>query len=83
VWPEVLGIGAGVAGLLLFVAYANSSYAPCPIEPTTVTRLPGYRPPACGGIDPLPWLVVGIVLVTVCVLSYSALRLRYRSPSSL
>ena len=80
VWPEALGIGTGVAGLLLFVAYANLNYAPCPIEPTTVTRLPGYRPPACGGIDPMPWLVIGIALLAITLISYSALRRRQIAP---
>lgn len=80
VWPEAVGVATGLGGLLLLVAYTNRSYAPCPIEPTTVTRLPGYRPPVCGGIDPVPWLVVGIVVVVVSIGIYASLRQR-ASPS--
>ena len=63
VWPEAMGVLTALGGLVLFVAYSNRNYVPCPVEPTTVTRLPGYRAPVCGGIDPVPWLVVGILLL--------------------
>lgn len=75
-WPEMTGIGAGLAGLLLVVAYTNRSYTPCLVEPTTVTRTPGYRPPICGGMDPIPWLVVGVLLMMIAVGTYAILHTR-------
>src|SRR6266511_1018101 len=80
-WPEASGAGAGIAALMLFVAYANRSYAPCPVEPSTVTRIPGYQPPVCGGIEPLPWLILGILVLVASVGTFAILHARPERPA--
>jgi nitrate reductase NapE component len=70
-WPEVLGVGSGIGSLALGIAFLNRNYSPCPDAPTTGIRLPGHRPPDCGGIDPLPWLMAGMVLLLGSVAAYA------------
>lgn len=76
-WPESAGVLEGVAALSLFVAFANRDSTPCPASGS------GYAGPgstgtsfSCGGLDPLPWLVVGMALAGAGIALYSLGRAR-------
>lgn len=73
-WPELLGVGSGIGSLALGIAFLNRNSSPCPVEPTTVTRIPGYQPPDCGGVDPVPWLMAGMILILATVAAYAWAR---------
>jgi hypothetical protein len=71
-WPEA-GVGGllGVGIVFLFVAYRNRSYSPCPSGPM---RLAHGQHFSCGGFDPMPWLTIGMVLITGGVSGYLLTR---------
>jgi hypothetical protein len=78
-WPEApLGgffIGPGV--ICLLVAILSLDYAPCPADP--ISLAPGQSF-SCGGLDPAPWLIAGLVLVVVGLAVYyffKAVRSQY------
>ncbi len=79
---EALGFLEGIGATLLLVAFLNSDYAPCPAHGGF--SLPAGSPPgssvSCGGFDPLPWLIGGIVFSGFPLLGYAVLRLRKRAP---
>lgn len=63
VWPDVAGFLPGAGSLFLFVGLANLNSTPCPSSGS------GFAGPgatgdisSCGGFDPLPWLLIGVVL---------------------
>lgn len=72
VWPEILGIGAGlgVFGLLAGVNNLGPPPACSEVDMADVT--------ACYGVPPGPFLVAGTVLVTASLGTY--LVLRFRAP---
>lgn len=74
-WPDSLGILAGLGLLAVSVSFLNRHFNRCPLEPPTVTRQPGFRAPQCGGLNPFPWLIVGILLLVIAIASYSVLRM--------
>ena len=79
VWPEVTGMLEGVAAASLLVALLNRDSTPCTTsDGDTVLQgsLPGRTSASCGGVDPLPWLLVGIALAVVGVAVYARARLR-------
>jgi hypothetical protein len=78
-WPERLGGAAGVGLVLLFVAFLNRSSTPCP-ESGELTVQPGESSIACGGSDPVPWLVSGSVLLTSGIAAYGLVRSRRPTP---
>ena len=65
---DVLGGLVGIGVMLLVVAYINRDDQPC---------VPGAF--QCGGFDPHPWLVIGIVLTVAGFAVYAALRLAARA----
>lgn len=72
-WPEGPAGGLiGVGILLLWVAFGQRDYAPCPPSPILVR--PGDPGRTCGGRDPLPWLAAGLSLVTAGAVVYVAFR---------
>jgi hypothetical protein len=73
-WPEILGSLAGAGALCLAVAAANRDYVACPDGPITLG--PGEDSFSCGGLDPLPWLVVGVVLLVAGPALYALARRR-------
>jgi len=83
-WPEApLGglIGPGLVCLL--VAFLNWDYVPCPAEPIKLG--PGQSSFHCGGFDPVPWLIAGILLTGAGIIGYllfTTLSKRLRIPSS-
>jgi hypothetical protein len=63
VWPDVAGVLPGAGSLSLFVGIANVNSTPCPSSGS------GFAGPgatgavsSCGGFEPLPWLLIGVVL---------------------
>lgn len=76
-WPDMAGVLAGVAGLTLFVAIANRSSTPCPGSGSSSIRVGGNAGGAsfaCGGLDPLPWLSVGVALAAAAFAVYGLAR---------
>ena len=80
-WPEaLLGGMAGVGSVSLFIAYRNRGYVPCPPSETTIRLRRGESYfSSCHGIDPLPWLIVALVLAAVGVGGYFVFRGRLTS----
>ena len=72
-WPEAAtGALLGVGGVLLAIGFLNLGTVPCP-QSGTMTLAPGESW-SCGGRDPVPWLVTGIVLAGTGILGYWAWR---------
>jgi hypothetical protein len=76
VWPDVAGFLPGAGGLSLLVGLANLTSTPCPSTGS------GFAGPgatgavsSCGGFDPVPWLVIGVVLTAT---GFAAFRVRGR-----
>lgn len=64
VWPEIAGMLEGAAALSLFVALSNLGSTPCPSSGSGVHVGGGAGGTSfsCGGLDPMPWLLVGLAL---------------------
>lgn len=75
--PPILGVVSGTGLVCLGIALANRSYDPCPPS-GRVTIQPGEKSATCGGLDPLPWLSAGVVLLAAGVVVH-ALADRSRS----
>jgi hypothetical protein len=75
-WPEALGAGLGVGVVLLVVAIANNDYRACSGGPITVA--PGESSVSCGGLDPAPFLLMGLALCASAAVLYFTLRRRAR-----
>jgi hypothetical protein len=67
---DVLGFVAGLGVPFLVVAFLNRDSHPCP---------GGFSFGSCGGFDPHPWLMIGLVLSLAGLGVYTALRLASRS----
>jgi hypothetical protein len=77
-WPEIAGVLEGAAALSLFVGISNLGTTPCPASGSHTVRV-GADPGAtwsCGGMEPLPWLLVGFALAGVGVGVYALARIR-------
>jgi hypothetical protein len=72
-WPEVVGVIAGAGAVLLFIAFLNRDYDPCP-ESGFLDVPPGETSAECGGLDPMPWLISGAVLVAVAFVAHAIFR---------
>jgi hypothetical protein len=69
-WPEPLMGGlVGIGAVLLFVAYRNRNYAPCPPGRFPM-RLAHGEHFSCGGFDPMPWLAIGALLTAAGFVGY-------------
>jgi hypothetical protein len=73
----VLGGLVGVGSVCLFVAYRNRAYVPCPPPGIPVQARPGEHF-SCGGLNPIPWLTVGVLLIAVGIACYLVLRRTHR-----
>ena|SRR5881396_2982855 len=71
--PELLGGLVGVGSILLFVAYRNRNYLPCPAGPMRLTQGQHF---SCGGFDPTPWLALGLLFVASGFAGYLVFRRR-------
>jgi hypothetical protein len=72
-WPEVLGLSQGFAGIFLLFAYANRDYLGCDDE--RIALHPGELFP-CHGTNPVIWLCVGLGFSAAGIVAYAALRRR-------
>jgi hypothetical protein len=75
-WPEVLGSVAGAGLTCLGIALANRGSTECPpgglsVSAEEAARMPPGASITCGGADPLPWLVAGVVLLVSGVAAYA------------
>jgi hypothetical protein len=74
IWPEGLGAAVGIGAVLLVVAFLNSDYRACPEGGLTLA--PGQHEISCGGFDPAPFLVLGLVVAAAAVVTFGALLRR-------
>jgi hypothetical protein len=71
--PEASGFVVGVGLVLLTVAVINRGNTPCVGGATSVVAQPGTAS-SCGGLDPHPWLVGGILATAAGLIAYCAYR---------
>ena len=63
IWPEVLGVSQGIAAVCFLVVALNADYWTCPPIGEVITRTPdSLTVESCGGLNPWPWLIVGLIL---------------------
>ena len=74
--PEALGVLEGVAAVCFFVVAVNADYWTCPSSGEIVHNSGGSAVSidSCGGLNPWPWLIVGLVLSVVAPLAYRRMR---------
>lgn len=72
--PEMIGLVSGAGLVALLVAFLSRDYRPCPEGP--ITLRPGEPSFACGGFDPTPWLVAGLVVALGGAAAYAPARRR-------
>lgn len=70
--PEVVGWISGAGVVSLIVAFLNRDYRPCPEG--SITLQPGQASFECGGFDPTPWWIAGLVLTVGGIAAYALLR---------
>ncbi|CAN5821797.1 hypothetical protein BH20ACT7_BH20ACT7_04380 [soil metagenome] len=69
-WPEGLGLIAGVAATCLVVVLLNLDYQPCPPS-GSATLAPGTQATgSCGGFDPVGWAVASVALASASAFAY-------------
>jgi hypothetical protein len=71
IWPEILGMVSGLGVIGLVIAAINREGDSC-----RTTEENGGITITCGGIDPRPWLVGGLVLIAAGVLLFAFARRR-------
>ena len=74
-WPEAVAVLGGAGAVFLVLAFLNWNYTPCS-QSGALTIRPGETSAECGGFDPLPWLILGLALVTASLLGYVVARAR-------
>ncbi len=73
--PELLGLVEGVAIACLGVVALNADYWSCPPSGEVITRTRDtLTVESCGSVNPLPWLILGIVLAGGAALGYRFAR---------
>jgi hypothetical protein len=72
-WPEAIGVIAGAGAVSLLIAFLNRDYSPCP-ESGVLTVPAGETSAECGGFDPMPWLVGGIILIGFSITAHAFVR---------
>jgi hypothetical protein len=71
IWPEILGLVGGIGVIGIVIAALNHDGSGC-----KTTEEDGFTTVTCGGIDPTPWLVGGLLLLAVASLLYAFARRR-------
>jgi len=72
VWPEALGISAGIAAACFLIVALNADYWSCPASGELITRTKGsVTVESCGSLNPWPWLIVGLVLAVGGAVAYA------------
>ena len=77
---ELVGFVNGVGALCLLIAFTQRNSNPCGTSITVVIG-PGGGEAGCGGADPQPFLIFGLVLVLASAVAYVGLRSRRREQS--
>jgi hypothetical protein len=70
-WPEILGLVGGLGVPAIVVAVLNRDGSGC-----RTSEEGGLTTVTCGGLDPVPWLVVGLLLLAVTPALYGFARRR-------
>jgi hypothetical protein len=70
--PEMLGLVSGAGAVCLLIAFLNRGTTPCTEQGHTLS--PGETEVGCGGLQPTPWLIAGLVLVAVGIVVYALAR---------
>ncbi len=73
-WPTALGLISGAGLVCLLIWALNRDYEPCPPGGISVSADDPSSSFTCGGHDPLPWLVAGIVLTLAGAVAFAVLR---------
>lgn len=77
---EALGFAAGTGVILLVIAYLSRDHQPCPEDGSL--SIPAGAPPgtsvACGGFDPIPWLLAGSTTLAASIVAYAVVRTALR-----
>ena len=74
IWPEAApGAFVGIGSVCVFIAYLHRSDSPCSASGGTIWVRPGDFG-SCGGLDPMPWLKVGVALTVSGLLAYAVLQ---------
>lgn len=75
-WREApAGSLTGVGSVCLFVAYVSRAYSPCPEMPIRFRADIGYHGPfSCGGLQPMPWLIAGLLLIAAGLVGFLVRR---------
>ena len=82
VWPEAASGGlVGASAVCLFVAYRNRGYSACPPTGTPVRLGPGEHF-ACDGLNPVPWLTVGLLRAGLGLAGYILFRRSHRGAAT-
>jgi hypothetical protein len=69
------GLISGAGLVLLAISWLHWGEVPCPAN-GSFSSGPGQVSVECGGMDALPWLVAGLVLLFSGALAYVAVQLR-------
>src|SRR5687768_17474878 len=70
--PEMLGMVAGAGAVCLLIALLNRNTRSCAEEGHILS--PAETEASCGGLEPMPWLVAGLVLVAAGFVAYALAR---------
>lgn len=70
-WPEILGLIGGIGAIGIVIAVLNRDGSGC-----RTTEEGGFTTVTCGGLDPTPWLVAGLLLPAVASFLYWFARRR-------
>jgi hypothetical protein len=70
--PEMLGMVSGAGVVCLLIAFLNRGTTPCAEQGHTLSARETET--SCGGLQPMPWLVVGLLLVAVGIVAYALAR---------
>ncbi len=72
VWPEMLGILEGIAGVCFLIVALNADYWSCPASGEVITRTRTSEiVESCGALSPWPWVVAGLVFALGGAASYA------------
>lgn len=74
---ELVGFVKGAGALCLLIAFTQRSSNPCGTSVTAVIG-PGGGEAGCGGADPRPLLIFGLVLALASAVAFVGLRRRRR-----
>ena len=78
-WPGIASGIVGLASLILLVGILNLGSTPCPSSGSGMSYGgpgTGAMSTSCGGWDPVPWLLVGVVLAGAGFSVYALARSR-------